>query len=326
MRRLSLTMAMSWSTLPTRATSPMRRPAWAMALSSSTPPTVALACPAPGSLPAARPWHDYVIDGTMFFAGAVHSWSWTVTGGPCEDLFTSEALPPSFTLTGADTSQLTFNSTQVGDYTVHVTIVTAAGDTLDCTFVVHVAGTGLRVELCWDLSAVADIDLHVHRPHTTTAWFTANEDCYYLTCGNAADHVNSYVDWGYPKTPPDKCDALWTNINGECLNPRLEDDSTDPTFPEDMSIDLPEDGGTYRVMADYFIGGLGATFPIANIYCQGHLVASFGQAPDMVPGFDTDGYENGSMWRVADVTTHVDAAGITTCDVAALHPAGQTTG
>jgi hypothetical protein len=32
------------------------------------------------------------------------------------------------------------------------------------------------------------------------------------------------------------------------------------------------------------------------------------------------------MWRIADVTTHVDASGITSCDVVALHPPGTTTG
>jgi len=83
-------------------------------------------------------------------------------------------------------------------------------------------------------------------------------------------------------------------------------------------------------MANYFgFNGIGdpTTHPIANIYCQGRLVASFGQAPDVVPGFATEGGDGGgSMWRIADVTTHVSAAGVTTCDVAALHPAGTTTG
>jgi hypothetical protein len=106
---------------------------------------------------------------------------------------------------------------------------------------------------------------------------------------------------------------------------RLDTDSVDPSYPEDTSIDLPEDGATYRVMANYYNGD-GATLPMTNIYCQGQLVATFGQAPDTVSEFDTPGFEGGSMWRVADVTTHVDAASITTCDVAALHPAGQTTG
>ena len=35
----------------------------------------------------------------------------------------------------------------------------------------------------------------------------------------------------------------------------------------------------------------------------------------------------GAMWRVVDVTTHVDAAtGALTCDAEALHPPGATTG
>ena len=66
---------------------------------------------------------------------------------------------------------------------------------------------------------------------------------------------------------------------------------------------------------------------MVNSYCQGRLAASFGRAPDVVPGFDTPLVDqNGSMWRVADVTTRVDAYGVTTCDVKAIHPAGATTG
>ena len=71
-----------------------------------------------------------------------------------------------------------------------------------------------------------------------------------------------------------------------------------------------------------------ATHPMANVYCQGRLVASFGQPPDLVQGFDMPGANaDGSTWRVADIVTHVDATtGVTTCDVQALHPPGQSAG
>jgi hypothetical protein len=77
-------------------------------------------------------------------------------------------------------------------------------------------------------------------------------------------------------------------------------------------------------MAHYF-AGVASTHPLASIYCDGRLVASFGQAPDLVENFDTSGVTGGSMWRIADVMTRVEG-GATTCDVRALHPAGQLTG
>jgi hypothetical protein len=290
--------------------------------------TVGLTCPAPGTLPEGHAFDAYVIDGTRFFAGAVQSWTWGVSGGPCERLFASEGKPTSFTLTAADTATPTFTPSEAGDYTVHVAIMTAAGELLECTFIVHVAGKGLRIELCWDRSGETDVDLHVHIPHATTDWFDSNDDCYYINCaGRSATHV----DWQYAQSPLVECvngpegDA-WT-VLGTCNNPRLDIDNISvPGRPEDTNIDQPENGATYRVMANYF-SGTGATHPIANIYCQGHLVASFGQAPDTVPGFDLAGQDiSGSMWRIADITAHVDGAGVTTCDVAALHPADQTTG
>jgi hypothetical protein len=91
-------------------------------------------------------------------------------------------------------------------------------------------------------------------------------------------------------------------------------------------VDVPEDGATFRVMANYF-QGVEEAFPMASIYCQGHLVATLGRAPDLVNGF-TIGFGDGfsSMWRIADITTHVDTAGNTTCDVVPLHPPGKADG
>ncbi|HMG22874.1 MAG TPA: hypothetical protein VK607_16180, partial [Kofleriaceae bacterium] len=277
-----------------------------------------------GALPDAVPYQHYVIDGTRLFAGAALSWTWQVTGGPCDQLFASQGKPVGFTLAGADTAQLSFTPTQVGDYTVHVAIATVDG-TLECTFVVHVAGKGVRFELCWDTTGLTDLDLHVHAPHTTTDWFGASDDCYYLNCSFAS---LTWVDWGYPQSPLATCleDADPTEPTG-CRNPRLELDNVyEEGQAEHTSVDTPEDGATYRALANYF-GGVDLTHPIANVYCQGRLVASYGQAPDRVPGFHLGGGDGlGSMWRIADVTTHVDVAGNTTCDVAAVHPPGMTKG
>jgi hypothetical protein len=290
-----------------------------------------LTCPDPGALPDGHTFQDYVIDGAKLFDGTARSWSWTVTGGPCEQLFAATGKASGFSLTGGDTPQLTFTPTEVGDYTVNLTIVTLAGDTLSCSFVIHIAGTGLRVELCWDTSGFDDVDLHVHGPPgpsgPASSWFT-DDDCYYQNCKAVSA---THLDWGYPMSPLDECagapdGAAWTDLGG-CINPRLDiDNIVIPGRPENVTIDQPQDGAIYRVMANYFLGD-GVPHPLVNVYCQGHLVASYGQAPDLVPGFDTPGADGGgSMWRVVDVTTHVDAAGITICDLQALHPVGQNSG
>jgi hypothetical protein len=290
----------------------------------------ALRCPAPGSLPYARTFEDYVIDGEQLFVGAA-TWSWTVTGGPCDQLFVSEGKPTTFELRGGDTPRLTFRPSQVGDYLVRASIATSTGDSLSCSFPLRVVGTGLHVELCWDTTGMDDLDLHVHAPSSTANWFT-EDDCYYMNCSGSSPR---HIDWGYVKSPLSGCDrgpdgSAWTTLGG-CINPRLDFDNVAIAgVVEAIDLDAPVDGATYRTMASYlgsYQDGIPVTHPIANVYCQGRLVASFGQLPDLVQGFDQpDIGATGSMWRVADITTHVDGAGVTTCDVVAIHPAGMTTG
>jgi hypothetical protein len=157
---------------------------------------VELACPAPGSLPDGAPFENYVIDGTQFYGGAVATWQWDVTGGPCDRLFTTTTSPvvQTFTLTGANGPTLTLRPTLSGDYTVHVRITTPDGTVYECTFIVHIAGPGLRVEMCSNRTSSTDIDLHVHRPapprrgsrrcrrrHRELSAIN-NDDCYYRNC------------------------------------------------------------------------------------------------------------------------------------------------
>jgi hypothetical protein len=289
-----------------------------------------LACPASGSLADAAPFQDYVLEGATWFGGDARRWTWTVTGGPCDQLFAGQGNPTSFALSGADTSRLVFRPAEVGDYAVHVEIETAAGEVLGCSVPVHVAGPGLRVELCWDTTGLDDVDVHLHAPHSTANWFTL-DDCYYHDCKAASAH---HIDWGYARSPLPACvggpDGDTWRALGACINPRLDvDNAGTPGLSEEINVDAPEDGATYRMMASYYLSiqVTPTAHPMANVYCDGHLVASFGQSPDLVLGFDAPGVDaDGSMWRVADITTHVDATGVTTCDVAILHPAGTTSG
>ena len=117
---------------------------------------------------------------------------------------------------------------------------------------------------------------------------------------------------------------------GECTNPRLDIDNNlekATGVPENINLDNPHDGDTFRIMVQNFSGTLAQ--PLVNVYCGGIRVATYGASPDEVPRFEgIHGFDGiGAMWRVADVTTVVDADGATTdCDVVALHPPGEDSG
>lgn len=296
---------------------------------------VDLACPAPGSMPDGQPFQNYVINGAMFYSGPVASWQWDVTGGPCDRLFltTTNPVVQSFTLTGANTSMLTIRPSLSGDYTVHVRITTPTGTVYECTFIIHIAGPGLRVEMCSDKTATTDIDLHLHKPGTTTQWATLpsgttnGDDCHFRNCkGSSFTPAN----WGYANSPLAECSggpegASWTTL-GYCRNPRLDIDSIDDNgIPENINVDVPQTAGTYRVMVHYW-AGTGAAHPLVNVYCGGHLRGTYGAAPDVVPNFDTSGSSAGDVWRVVDATPVVVGGVTTDCTLTPLHPPSQTTG
>jgi hypothetical protein len=297
-------------------------------------------CPGPGTLPEGQPYTDYVISGANFFPAPTMGWQWTVVGGPCDQLLQSTSGQTSYTLSGATTSQVTFHPTLSGDYTFSMTVTDILGTPHSCTFVVHVRGPGLRVEACWDTTGQADLDLHLHRhrPGTQTPWFTTGltgmninpDDCYYENC--KADGFSDRPNWSLANSPLQECvgspeGAQWMSL-GYCANPRLDiDNVATPGVPENINVDDPRDGQRFRVMVHYY-GGDVVTHPMVNIYCGGHLLGTYGAAPDLVPGFNQGGdFGMGKMWRVVDVTTAVDAGGNTTgCQLTPLHRPGQSTG
>lgn len=295
----------------------------------------ALSCPGSATIANGHPFDPYAIDGAAIY-GAAATWQWTVTGGPCDRLFVSQGLAPSYTVTGAATPGFTLRPMLSGDYAVQLTITLPQGAQDTCDFVVHVAGPGLRVESCSDDSAGSDIDHHVHRPGNTSPWFTTlpdnevinNDDCFYVNCGAGAF---TPADWGYANSPLAECvngpdGALWQAL-GYCRNPRLEVQSLfEAGRPEVTSIDVPENGGSYRAMVHYY-GGTGAVHPMLNVYCGGVHKGSYGRSPDVVQGFDlAGGFGAGDMWRVVDVVPVVLGGDTTSCTLYPLHPPGQTSG
>ncbi len=302
-------------------------------------------CPAPGDPRVAdgQPFVDYALRGGDFFSGSATSWAWTVTGGPCEDILPRR----SYTVTSPSSESASFRPTLSGDYTVTMTVVTSAGETLTCTWIVHVVGPGLRIEMCYPESETQDLDLFLSMPSYSGSWYLDTNDAFQPAREVCAWHdceatirgslptggLYPRASWGYADSPLSECvggplGPQWSLL-GHCANPRLDIDnnlSEGIGVPENINVDAPREGERFRIMVQNFTGT--AARPVVNVYCGGRRTVTYGVAPDTVTGFSgTAGYSGiGAMWRVGEVVTHVDAAGATTCDVTLLHPPGTTSG
>ncbi len=193
-----------------------------------------------------------------------------------------------------------FQPLQSGEYEVTYS-KTVGGAAESCKYKVFVAAEGLRVELAWDNVGVEgatpgsakgpDLDLHVHKPNTTTPWVFAGggDDCYFGNCtidsyddqtgpGDPAPGPSWFSDttsphnWTlYPDPAKNSCyfaprgtgDA-WKAQKKGCHNPRLDLDNhscdaaqTDPSHPafcapENVNFDELPDGAWIRVAVHYF--------------------------------------------------------------------------
>ncbi|MES1187623.1 MAG: PKD domain-containing protein [Myxococcales bacterium] len=301
-------------------------------------------CPGPGDprTPDGLPLAPYPLRGHDFYEGAAKTWSWTIQGGPCDAL----TATPSFTLEGADSETATFTPKLSGDYTVTLTVTPEVGPPFKCSWIVHIEGPGLRIELCYPESTTYDLDLYVKQPGKKTPWFTgtaqfssALDQCCWANCeanlrpGDLMPaQTVTRADWGYPTSPLSLCEndlqgAAWQTL-GYCASPRLDIDNNlvEATgVPENINVDAPRENETFRVMVANFTGA--DAHPLVNVYCDGRRVATIGAAPDGLTNFSgTPGSAGiGPLWRVADITTHV-TGGVTSCTVDVLHPPGTTTG
>ncbi|MBI5500535.1 MAG: hypothetical protein HY907_09840 [Deltaproteobacteria bacterium] len=299
-----------------------------------------LDCPGPGDprVPDGAPMTDYPLDGRLFYPGLVRAWHWDVQGGPCDLL---AARFSSHELLEPDDETATLRPLLSGDYTVTLTVVTAAGTTLVCRWIIHVRGPGLRVEMCYPESEYEDLDLFLKQPGATTPWYPhagdvqdpSRDQCGWHNCEANLRTPGGRADWGYDPSDLSQCAGgplgeQWRTL-GYCANPRLDVDNNMHEaigLPENINIDAPRDGETFRIMVENFWGGDAS--PVINVYCGGRRAATFGAPPDELPDFSgRSGREGvGAMWRVADVTTRVAADGSVTCEVEALHPPGSSEG
>jgi hypothetical protein len=303
-----------------------------------------LTCPGPGDprIPAARPFETVRIDGTTIFRGTARAWRWEITGGPCESVLPT----PTFSTASLTASTLQFTPSLSGDYTVTLRVTEMDGTERVCTFIVHVAGEGLRVELCWrpamGTAPSSDLDLYLHEPDTMTPWFsrvapvtstgiTLGNSCNWANCGPGLRGLPR-ASWGYANSPLDRCvdgpsGATWRAM-GNCPNPRIDIDGHGIDFEprhgyiENISADNPRDGQRFRVLVHDCSGP--ATTPLVNVYCGGFLRATLGAAPETVTMPGGGSCSSGdTLWRVADVSVNVNAMGVTTgCTVTPLRAMG----
>ncbi len=233
-----------------------------------------------------------------------------------------------------------------GDYTITMTVTPQLGPSFSCSWIVHIVGPGLRIEMCYPESTTQDLDLYLKQPGRKTPWFTgqaqfsaALDQCSWANCeanlrpGEVMPpQTVTRANWGYANSPLSLCEntlqgAVWQGL-GYCSSPRLDIDnnlSEATGVPENINVDAPKDSETFRVMVSNFTG-LTAR-PLVNVYCDGRRVATIGAAPDGLSNFSgTSGSAAiGALWRVADVTTHVSGKQ-TTCTVNVLHPPGANSG
>jgi hypothetical protein len=294
-------------------------------------------CPGPGDIrtPDATPFVAYPLRGSDFYTGPSSAWSWSIVGGPCDDIVPGRR---SFELTGANTENATFTPSLSGSYTVTLRVTTPDG-VFECTWVIHVVGPGIRIEMCYPESMTQDNDLMIMRTTTAGNWYGPSGDvfspnpsaCSWWNCEANIRGFTSRVDWGYANTDIANCTGgpqgdQWRRL-GYCANPRLDIDnnlSEGTGLPENINIDNPRSGDAYRIMVHNFSGS--SSRPIVNVYCGGRLMATFGAAPDFVTGFAGARAQVGAMWRVADVLAIVDGSGDVYCEVTALHPPGAGVG
>ena len=274
----------------------------------------------------AKPFEPFFIDGTKMYdpAGEYNDkdtviWEWTLSEGPCDKVFEQ----PSYQLKGAKTleglSGDGVNETKIsgvgfsqfkaqfklsGNYSLHLKVTRADGQYYECDKEIKVLSNGLRVELCWKENKAVDVDLHLGKNDATTAW-DSSSDCYFWDCkgdkqyGSISDNSNynwdRFSDWGYADSldTPNK-DGKKTTLK----NPRLDlDNIKNGKIPENINLDNPKDGDTFRVLVHYYSGS-GDAHPVVNVYCGGTPKGTYGFYPlPEVQNFNS----SDDTWKVVQI-------------------------
>ena len=256
------------------------------------------------------PFKYKIIDGKQIYRkfddADTATWEWTLSQGPCDivlnkvnsfvkggktleevgDVNTDNGTA-STVVSGVGMSQFKVKFRLSGSYNLHLKVTRENGEVYECEWVIRVVSDGLRIELCWDTTGPTDVDLHLGKTGQTTGWDTsgAKGDCYYSNMG---------PDWGYAKTANYDKNGNWnTSMN----NPRLDmDNITTVGEPENINVDNPVEGDTFRVMVRHYDFDASNTHPVINVYCGGTLKATYGVDPQ-VANFNS----RNDSWKVVEI-------------------------
>ena len=195
--------------------------------------------------------------GSTANTGSVTGYQWTVVqpGGSV-----STFSPSAFV------AEPSFEANVVGEYIFRLKVFDSLG-TESCSqaeyTVVVTSDDAIHVELLWrtpgdinetdegsspTFSAGSDVDLHFLHPDAYGRYFDYDYDCFWS---------NPTPEWG---------------IFSPMDNPRLDRDDTDGGGPENLNVNVPEQGVRYQVGVHYWNDwGYGATFATVRIYIYGQL-------------------------------------------------------
>jgi hypothetical protein len=223
----------------------------------SVPPTIT--CPTPRTT---APLVGVTLSGVASDpdGGPIVSWVWTLVSAPAGATGTFGTPNAQNTL---------FTPNLVGVYTIRLTVTDDEGQTATCTTTVTATGNGIRVEVTWNTDGT-DIDTHLLRMSSGSPWFNTPNDCYF---------GNLRPSW----------DAV-----GTADDPRLDIDDTYGFGPENINIDSPVIGSTYRVGIHYWAGSPATTVTV-RIYCGDISTTPVRTLTRTLTLGGTD------FWRVADV-------------------------
>jgi len=199
--------------------------------------------------PITPPFEAATWDGSGSYdpdGGAIVDWNWTIIAQPSGS---------SLSIGGTGPIRGGFVPQYAGTYTGRLVVTNDGGvESNPCTVDLEaIPAEDLWVEMYWTHSG-DDMDLHLLAPgHASTSDYTSSWDCYYGNCVS-----RSGLDWGTP---------------GAENNPVLDLDDIPGTGPENINIDVPENG-TYTVVVHDYPGSVynGANDVTVNIYLDGSLM------------------------------------------------------
>jgi hypothetical protein len=234
--------------------------------------------------------------------GEIESYSWSVVQpeGSASEFFDKDG--ENITVLG-DTAELMavyFEANVAGTYIFELD-VTDTGGLNTCIparrTIVAIPDEAIHVELTWDTPGDEDVnllpgaDMDLHFVHLTNAVDSSNGlDLWpldggdgvnegYFDLGDAEDSTPWDLWWWYRRDSGDGSldwgDPIKTNDN-----PTLDLDDTDGVGPENMNLNDPEDGVTYKVGVHYWNDyQLGPSTPTVRVYIYGVLVETIEGCP-----------------------------------------------